>query len=58
MTIDGIINYVVHTPYNTNKAILAEMLRQLIVFYGGRADEEGNPIPKPSNIIYDGGIEK
>lgn len=58
MTINNIINYVTHTPHNTNKAILSKMLIQLIVFYGGRIDEEGNPIPRPNDIIYDGGVEK
>ena len=58
MTIDNIINYVTHTPHNTNKSILTEMLIQLIVSYGGYMDEEGNPIPRPNKIIYDGGIEK
>ena len=43
MTIDNIIYYVVHTPHNTNKAILNGMLIDLIRSYGGRVDENGKP---------------
>lgn len=58
VTIKKIIAYVTHTPYNTNKAILFEKLRELIICYGGRIDENGNPQPWPDAIVYDGGIEK
>lgn len=58
MTIDNIIYYVTHTPHNTNKAILNEMLIELILTYGGRVNEDGEPGVQPNKIIYDGGIEK
>ena len=48
MTIEQIINYVLHTPHNTNRAILEEMLKQLIAENGGEL---------PDEVIYDGGIE-
>ena len=55
MTIEKIVEYVYHTPYNTNKAILIEMLEQLIISHGGKLDGEETP---GIQIIYDGGIEK
>lgn len=58
MTINNIIYYVVHTPHNTNKAILNGMLIDLIRSYGGRVDENGEPGQQPEKVIYDGGIEK
>jgi hypothetical protein len=53
MTIEEIIEYVLHTPYNTNRAILTEMLKQLIISNGGTTD----PDAPSSDIIYDGGVE-
>lgn len=53
MTIDQIVEYVLHTPYNTNKAILISMLEALIKDNGG-----GGGGTLPDEIIYDGGIEK
>lgn len=49
MTIEKIIEYVLHTPHNTNKAILAEMLKQLIEENGGSSEGK--------EIVYDGGTE-
>ena len=58
MTIKKVIEYVLHTPHNTNYAILYSMLEQLILDYGGNL--EGNPESPDEpgkDIIYDGGIE-
>lgn len=54
MTIEKIVNYVLHTPHNTNKAILIAMLRDLIKSNGGNID----PGPGGDDFIYDGGIEE
>ena len=54
MTIEKIVNYVLHTPHNTNKAILIAMLEDLIRSNGGTV----KPEPGEDEIIYDGGIEK
>lgn len=57
MTIEKIIEYILHTPHNTNKAILREMLEQLILEYGGTLpDHPGGD--DPENVIYDGGVEQ
>jgi hypothetical protein len=53
MTIDQVIEYVLHTPYNTNRAILTEMLKQLILSNGGSVD----PDTPDSDVVYDGGVE-
>ena len=59
MTIEKIVHYVLHTPHNTNRAILVEMLEELILSYGGTLpDGSGGPIIPGDNIIYDGGIEQ
>lgn len=50
MTIKEIVEYVLHTPYNTNHVILTEMLRQLIIDNGGSAPDD--------EVIYDGGVEQ
>lgn len=55
MTIKKIVEYIQHTPHNTNRAILEEMLRQLIIDYGGNPE---GPDPDDLHIIYDGGIEE
>ena len=52
MTIEKIVNYVLHTPHNTNKAILITMLEDLIKTNGGTV----GPTPD-DGFIYDGGIE-
>lgn len=54
MTIEEIVKYVLHTPHNTNRAILTAMLQQLIDEHSGDPD-----VPDvPENVIYDGGLEK
>lgn len=60
MTIEKIIKYILYTPHNTNRAILASMLRELIINYGGDPDNfGGSDMPDTPNkdIIYDGGLE-
>lgn len=57
MTIENIIKYVLHTPYNTNWAILTSMLREMILYYGGNPDKPGEPGGPSKNIVYDGGME-
>lgn len=54
MTIEQIVDYVMHTPYNTNRAVLTQMLKALVNQTEGGDDggEEG-----PDEIIYDGGEE-
>lgn len=54
MTIEKIIEYVLYTPYNTNRAILASMLKQLIISHGGNPD---GPIGPDRDVVYDGGLE-
>lgn len=52
MTIEKVIEYVLTTPYNTNRAILYAMLDQLIQNSGG-----GTPdYPEGVIIVYDGGL--
>lgn len=59
MTIEQIIEYVLHTPHNTNRAILTEMLEQLILSHGGTLPGgSGGPDAPSGSIIYDGGIEE
>lgn len=59
MTIEKIVEYILHTPYNTNRAILEEMLKALILAYGGSLspDEPGDPDAPGKDVIYDGGVE-
>ena len=57
MTIENIINYVLHTPYNTNRAILTSMLKEMILYYGGNPDNPDGPDEPNKDIIYDGGME-
>lgn len=54
MTINKVLEYIFHTPFNTNRAVLIEMLKRLIVFYGGSID---GLVPE-GDVIYDGGIEQ
>lgn len=56
MTIDEVVNYVLYTPHNTNRAILTSMLKQLILDNGGNPD--GPEAPDTQDIVYDGGLEK
>jgi hypothetical protein len=63
MTIEKIVEYVLHTPHNTNKAILRAMLRDLIISNGGcggcdHPDCPNNPGGKPQEQTYDGGNER
>ena len=51
MTIKKIVDYVMHTPYNTNRAILTAMLEQLVASGGGEEPDDDR------EIIYDGGEE-
>ena len=51
MTIEKIVYYVLHTPQNTNKAILIDMLEELIRTNGGTVPDSGE------EVIYDGGTE-
>ena len=55
MTIEKVIKYILHTPHNTNRAILQEMLEQLILEHGGRLPDQ--PVT-PESVIYDGGVEQ
>lgn len=52
MTIEKVIEYVLTTPYNTNRAILYAMLQELITENGGGPDIPGEDVI----IIYDGGL--
>lgn len=52
MTIDEIIEYVLETPFNTNKAILTAMLEEL---QNGSSDDPSDP-DVPKDIIYEGGV--
>lgn len=52
MTIKEIVEYVLHTPYNTNPNILTEMLEQF-----EREVRQGSITPG-IDVIYDGGQEK
>ena len=56
MTIDKIVEYVLHTPFNTNRAILEGLLEQLILSYGGSLSPE-EPDAPGVDVIYDGGVE-
>ena len=57
MTIEKIIEYVLRTPFNTNRAILTSRLRQVIIDNGGNLDDSENPEVPNKDIIYDGGME-
>lgn len=57
MTIEYVVNYVLHTPHNTNKTILVEMLKQLIADNGGSGEEPEEPGVVIEHIVYDGGVE-
>ena len=57
MTIENIIKYVLHTPYNTNRAILTSMLKEMVLYYGGNPDKPDGPDEPNKDVIYDGGME-
>ena len=56
MTIERIVHYVLHTPHNTNKAILISMLKELIKTNCNCSDCPANPDDE-KEITYDGGNE-
>lgn len=56
MTIEKIVWYVQHTPHNTNRAVLEQMLKDLILSHGGQLD--GPDSPDDEHIVYDGGVEE
>lgn len=56
MTIEQVVQYVLHTPFNTNRAILTSMLEQLIIDHGGSLDGS-IPDDPDRDVIYDGGVE-
>ena len=60
MTIEKIIWYVQHTPHNTNRVVLEQMLKDLILSHGGTLDSDGpdGPDVPGKDVIYDGGIEE
>lgn len=55
MTIDEIVEYVLKTPLNTNRAILTAMLEELQAG-GGEPGEPDTPDVPTGPIIYEGGI--
>ena len=68
MTIEKIVDYVLHTPHNTNKAILISMLKSLIRANNGNCEGCDRPdcpnkpnvpdVPvEPKELKYDGGDE-
>lgn len=57
MTIEKIVWYVQHTPHNTNRAVLEQMLRDLILSHGGTLGPDDPDVPS-KDVIYDGGIEE
>lgn len=57
MTIEQVISYVLHTPHNTNKTILRQILMQMIKTYGSNPELPEDPNLPAENIIYDGGVE-
>lgn len=58
MTIERVISYVLHTPHNTNRAILTSILEQLILSHGGSLDGPIGPGQDTDHIVYDGGKEE
>ena len=60
MPIETIVQYVLYTPHNTNRAILVEMLEELLRENGGSGSGggPGTPGTPGSNIVYDGGVEQ
>lgn len=54
MTVDEVLDYVMHTPHNTNRQVLEYMLNRLIADNsGGSAGPDVGP--DEAYIIYDGG---
>lgn len=57
MTIQKIVEYILHTPHNTNRAILESLLEELIIYHGGSLTP-GDPGQPGIDVIYDGGVEQ
>ena len=57
MTIQRIVEYILHTPHNTNRAILESLLEELIIYHGGSLTP-GEPGQPGIDVIYDGGVEQ
>ena len=57
MTIQKIVEYILHTPHNTNRAILESLLEELIICHGGSLTP-GEPGQPGINVVYDGGVER
>ena len=59
MSIERIVEYVLHTPHNTNRAILRTMLEDLIISHGGSLSPDQPDGPEGNiDVIYDGGVEQ
>lgn len=59
MSIERIVEYVLHTPHNTNRAILRRMLEDLIISHGGNLSPDQPDVPEGNvDVIYDGGVEQ
>lgn len=59
MSIERIVEYILHTPFNTNRAILVSMLEELIIHHGGSLTPDDPDVPGEGvNVIYDGGVEQ
>lgn len=57
MTIKKIMDYILYTPYNINKMILAQMLKELILEHGGTLQPDAPIPPEQNTVVYDGGLE-
>lgn len=56
MTKEKIIEYVLTTPHNPNRAVLSDMLETYLADNGGGGDTPTPPVPpEGENIVYDGG---
>lgn len=56
MTKEKIIEYVLTTPHNPNRAVLSDMLETYLADNGGGGGDTPGPEPDPDkDYIYDGG---
>lgn len=56
MTKEKIIEYVLTTPHNPNRAVLNDMLETYLADNGGGGGDTPGPGPDPNkDYIYDGG---
>lgn len=56
MTKEEIIEYVLTTPHNPNRAVLSDMLETYLTDNGGGGGDTPGPEPDPNkDYIYDGG---